>query len=93
MKSQNVSNFFYSSGSSFGERWKLMISNAYLMPACAGHDGKLCFSTFYDAINKDDGVAKSRRQRSYRAFSDARNSTCMTSHLKKHDALYMAIFA
>jgi hypothetical protein len=40
-----------------------------------------------------DGVAKSRQQGSYRAFPDARNTTCMISHLKKHDALYMTIAA
>jgi hypothetical protein len=44
-------------------------------------------------MSLNDGVAKSRRQRSYRAFPGARNTTCMPSHPEKHDALYVAIFA
>jgi hypothetical protein len=40
-----------------------------------------------------DSVAKSRHLLRYRAFPDARNTPCMTSHLKKHAALYMAISA
>jgi hypothetical protein len=56
------------------------------------HDGKQTYPRFCDPI-MSDGVAKSRHLPRYRAFPDARNTICMTSHLKKHDALYMAIFA
>jgi hypothetical protein len=40
-----------------------------------------------------DGVAESRHLPRYRAFPGARNTTCMTAFLEKHDALYMATSA
>jgi hypothetical protein len=40
-----------------------------------------------------DGVAKSRRQRSYRAGTGARTTTRILNHLVKHKLLYMTIAA